>query len=87
MIGVLVFGRVMARNEGHRSLPGSKSFESHESALAYGFIAVPLAAVSALSPARQWVPPAQPLNINVNAEGDSKLMLTDFTGAAIEPKK
>src|SRR2546423_3055241 len=51
------------------------------------FLLLPLlAAVSALSPAREWVPPAQPLNINVNAEGDSKLMLTDFTGAAIEPK-
>jgi len=51
------------------------------------FLLLPLlAAVSALSPARQWVPPAQPLNINIKAEGDSKLVLTDFTGANIEPK-
>ena len=50
------------------------------------FLLLPLlAAVSALSPARQWTPRAA-LNINVNAEGDSKLMLTDFTGATIEPK-
>jgi cyclophilin family peptidyl-prolyl cis-trans isomerase len=51
------------------------------------FLLLPLlAVVSALSPAREWVPPAQPLTINVHAEGASKLVLMDFNGTVIDPK-
>src|ERR1700709_2530819 len=51
------------------------------------FLLLPiLAAVTALSPARDWVAPAQPLKINVHAEGASHLVLTDFNGTVIDPK-
>lgn len=45
-----------------------------------------LAVVSALTPARQWVPPAQPLVINVKVEEPSKLVLTDFAGKEVTAK-
>ena len=37
---------------------------------------------SALTPTRSWYPPAGPLTVNVTGQGDTKLVLTDFTGGA-----
>jgi len=45
-----------------------------------------LAVFSALTPARQWVPPTQPIVINVKVQEPSKLVLTDFAGKEIAPK-
>jgi peptidyl-prolyl cis-trans isomerase B (cyclophilin B) len=40
---------------------------------------------SILTPTRTWYPPAGPVTVNVTGQGDTKLVLTDFTGAAIPP--
>ncbi|HET6246949.1 MAG TPA: peptidylprolyl isomerase [Tepidisphaeraceae bacterium] len=42
--------------------------------------------VSLLTPSRTWYPPAMPLTVNLKADGDSRLILTDFSGKVIEPK-
>src|SRR5688572_14367606 len=39
-----------------------------------------------LAPTRGWFAPSQPLNIEVKAEGDSTLVLTDFNGRVLESK-
>jgi cyclophilin family peptidyl-prolyl cis-trans isomerase len=45
-----------------------------------------LAITSAIVPARTWYPPSEPLTVNIKAEGDSNLVLTDFNGAKFDPK-
>jgi peptidyl-prolyl cis-trans isomerase B (cyclophilin B) len=49
-------------------------------------LAALLAVVSAIVPARTWYPPSEPLTLNIKAEGDSILMLTDFNGTKFDPK-
>ena len=49
-------------------------------------LAALLAIASAIVPARTWYPPSEPLMLNIKAEGDSTLMLTDFNGAKFDPK-
>jgi peptidyl-prolyl cis-trans isomerase B (cyclophilin B) len=42
--------------------------------------------VSVLTPTKNWFAPDQPLTVNIKAEGDSHLVLTNFTGAKVDPK-
>lgn len=44
------------------------------------------AADPVLSPVKTWFSPQQPLEIKVAAEGDVKLMMTDFLGVAVDAK-
>src|SRR5687768_6367287 len=44
------------------------------------------AAEPVLSPAKTWFSAKQPLEIKVAAEGEVKLMLTDFVGAPVDAK-
>src|SRR5690242_650322 len=49
-------------------------------------LAALLAIASAIVPTRTWYPPSEPLTLNIKAEGDSTLVLTDFNGAKFDPK-
>jgi peptidyl-prolyl cis-trans isomerase B (cyclophilin B) len=49
-------------------------------------LAALLAVASAIVPARTWYPPSEPLTLNIKAESDSTLVLTDFNGTAFEAK-
>lgn len=40
----------------------------------------------ALKPSKSWFAPDQPINIDVKPGGEARLVLTDFTGRAQEPK-
>lgn len=45
-----------------------------------------LAVASAIVPAHTWYPPSQPLTVNVKTDGESTLVMTDFSGTALEAK-
>src|SRR5438270_13840179 len=49
-------------------------------------IAALMAIVSALIPTRTWYPPSQPLTVEVKAEGECRLVMTDFNGTTFEAK-
>ena len=49
-------------------------------------LAALLAVASAIVPTRTWYPPSDPLTLNIKAEGDSTLVLTDFNGTKFDPK-
>jgi peptidyl-prolyl cis-trans isomerase B (cyclophilin B) len=49
-------------------------------------IALTMMFVSVLLPQKGYYAPDQPVNINVKAEGEVNLFLTDFMGRSIEPK-
>jgi peptidyl-prolyl cis-trans isomerase B (cyclophilin B) len=40
---------------------------------------------SVLVPARQWVPPSEPLNVTIKSPGPVTLLLADFTGSTTAP--
>src|SRR4051812_41744135 len=42
--------------------------------------------VSVLTPSKTWFAPDQPLTVNIKAEGDAHLVLTNFTGGKVDPK-
>ena len=42
--------------------------------------------VSIITPARMWNPPPLPLTVNVKAEGESRLVLTNFDGKELPAK-
>ncbi|HZL37516.1 MAG TPA: peptidylprolyl isomerase [Tepidisphaeraceae bacterium] len=39
-----------------------------------------LALITSITPSRTWYPPSEPLTVTVKADGDSRLVLTDFSG-------
>ena len=41
---------------------------------------------SVLTPSKNWFAPDQPLTVNIKAEGDARLVLTNFTGSKIDAK-
>jgi peptidyl-prolyl cis-trans isomerase B (cyclophilin B) len=47
---------------------------------------IALLLVSALTPTKNWFAPDQPLTVNIKAEGDAHLVLTNFTGGKVDPK-
>ena len=42
--------------------------------------------LAALVPSKGWFAPDQPITVNVRAEGEQMLLLTDFNGRALEAK-
>src|SRR4051812_8207214 len=51
------------------------------------FVTFVLLFSAVLTPKRTWVPPEQPINVDVKGEGELALALTEFNGRWLEPTK
>ena len=49
-------------------------------------VSLALLAASVLTPSKNWYAPDAPLNVTVKADGDARLVVTDFAGAKLEGK-